>query len=99
MLFNTLPNKARSSVRFSFIFHQCSVVTSKLDPFYNLVLWYVILEHEDKNVSAELIWRLMVATIKMTIHIAQSKFYFHVQRSFKHTITYTYFSLLMWRIM
>ena len=51
----------------SLFFHECSVVTSKLDPNYNwfinsiniclfilLCVWYVILEHEDKNVRAEL---------------------------------------------
>ena len=47
-------------------------------------VWYVILEHEDKNVRAELTWRLLIATIKTPIHISQSKFYFHVQRSLKH---------------
>ena len=55
-----------------------------------LSVWYTILEHEDKNVRAELIWRLLVAIIKTPIHISQSKFYFHVQRSLKHTIIYTY---------
>ena len=49
---------------------------------------YVILEHEDKNVTAELIWRLLIATIKMPIHISQSKLSFHVQRSLKHTIKF-----------
>ena len=56
-------------------------------------MWYVILEHEDKNVRAELIWRVLIATIKMPIHISQSKFSFHVQRSLKHIIIYTYLSL------
>ena len=51
-----------------------------------------ILEHEDKNVRAELIWRVLIATIKTPIHI-QSNFSFHVQRSLKHTIIYTYLSL------
>ena len=56
-----------------------------------LSVWYVILEHEaDMETS--------VATIKTPIHISQSKFYFHVQRM-KHTIIYTYLSLLMWSIM
>ena len=32
------------------------------------------------------------------IHISQSKFSFHVQRSLKHTLLYTYLSLLMWSI-
>ena len=50
---------------------------------------YVILEHEDKNVRAELIWRVLIATIKTPIHISQSKFSFHMQRSLKHTIIYT----------
>ena len=54
-----------------------------------LSVWYVILEHEDKNMRAEL----------TPILISQSKFSFHVQRSLKHTITYTYLSLLMWSIM
>ena len=63
-----------------------------------LSVWYVILEHEDKNVRAELIWRVLIATIKTPIHISQSKFSFHVQRSLKHTIIYTYLSLLMWSI-
>ena len=49
-------------------------------------VWYVILEHEDKNVRAELIWRVLIATIKMPIHISQSKFSFHMQRSLKYTI-------------
>ena len=44
---------------------------------------YVILEHEDKNVRAELIWRVLIATIKTPIHISQSKFSF---QSLKHTI-------------
>ena len=44
-------------------------------------VWYVIHEYEDKNVRAELIWRLLMATIKIPIHISQSKFSFHVQRS------------------
>ena len=48
---------------------------------------YVILEHEDKNVRAELIWKVLVASIKTPIHISQSKFSFHVQRSLTHTIT------------
>ena len=61
-------------------------------------MWYVIIEHEDKNVRAELIWRLLIATIKTPIHISQNKFTFHVQRSLKHTIIYTYLSLLMWSI-
>ena len=56
-------------------------------------MWYVILEHEDKNVRAELIWRLLIATMKKSIHISYSKFYFHVQRSLKHTITYAYLYL------
>ena len=63
-----------------------------------LSVWYVILEHEDKNVRAELIWRLLIATIETPIHISQSKFSFHVQRSLKHTVIYTYLSLLMWSI-
>ena len=54
-----------------------------------LSVWYVILEHEDKNVRAELIWRVLIATIKMPIHISQSKFSFLMQRSLKHTIIYT----------
>ena len=41
----------------------------------------VILEHEDKNVRAELIWRVLIATIKTPIHISQSKFSF---QSLKH---------------
>ena len=51
-----------------------------------LSLWYVILEHEVKNVRAELIWRVLIATIKTPIHISQSKFSF---QSLKHTIIYT----------
>ena len=43
----------------------------------------VILEHEDKNVRAELIWRVLIATIKTPIHISQSKFSF---QSLKHSI-------------
>ena len=46
----------------------------------------VILEHEDKNVRAELIWRVLIATIKTPIHISQSNFSF---QSLKHTIIYT----------
>ena len=49
----------------------------------------VIIEHEDKNVRAELIWRVLIATIKTPIHISQSKFSFHMQRSLNHTIIYT----------
>ena len=49
-------------------------------------MWYIILEHEDKNVRAELIWRVLIATIKTPIHISQSKFSFYMQRSLKHTI-------------
>ena len=49
-------------------------------------VWYVILEHEDKNVRTELIWRVLIATIKTPIHISQSKFSF---QSLKHTIIYT----------
>ena len=52
-------------------------------------VWYVILEHEDKNVRAELTWRVLIATINTPIHISQSKFSFHMQRSLKHTIIYT----------
>ena len=52
-------------------------------------VWYVILEHEDKNVRAELIWRVLIATIKTPIHISQSKFSFYMQRSLNHTIIYT----------
>ena len=51
-----------------------------------LSVWYVILEHEDKNVRAELIWRVLIATIKTPIHISQSKCSF---QSSKHTIIYT----------
>ena len=51
-------------------------------------MYVCYVEHKDKNVRAELIWRLLIATTKMSIHIFQSKFYFHVQRSLKHTITY-----------
>ena len=43
------------------------------------------LEHDDKNVRAELVWRVLIATIKTPIHISQSKFSFHMQRSLKHT--------------
>ena len=46
----------------------------------------VILEHEEKNVRAELIWRVLIATIKTPIHISQSKFSF---QSLKHSIIYT----------
>ena len=56
-----------------------------------LSVCYVILEHEDKNVRAELIWIVLIATIKSPIHISQSKFSFHMQRSLKHTI-------IMWSI-
>ena len=49
----------------------------------------VILEREDKNVRAELIWRVLIATIKTPIYISQSKFSFHMQRSLKQTIIYT----------
>ena len=55
----------------------------------SVCVWYVILEHEDKNVRAELTWRVLIATIKTPIHISQSKFFFHMQRSLKHTIIYT----------
>ena len=48
-----------------------------------LSVWYVILEHEDKNVRAELIWRVLIATIKMPIRISQSKFSFHNAKKFE----------------
>ena len=41
----------------------------------------VILENEDNNAREELIWRLLIATMKTSIHISQSKFYYHVQRT------------------
>ena len=44
-------------------------------------MWYVIIEHEDKNARAELIWRLLIATMMTSIPISQSKFYFHEQRT------------------
>ena len=47
-----------------------------------------LLEHEDKNVRAELIWRVLIATIKTPIHISQSKFSFHMQRSAKKLETH-----------
>ena len=47
----------------------------------SLSVWYVILEHEDRHVRAELIWRLLIETIKAPIHIC---FCFYVQRSLKH---------------
>ena len=47
-----------------------------------MCVWHVILEHEDKSARAELIWRLLIATVKMSIHISQSKYYFHVQRTY-----------------
>ena len=48
-----------------------------------LCVWYVILEHEDKNVRAELIWRHLIATIKTPIHISQTKIYnIHIVVSF-----------------
>ena len=44
------------------------------------------------HVRAELVCRLLIATIKTLIHISQRKFYFHVQRNLKHTIIlYTLF--------
>ena len=51
-----------------------------------LSVWYVILEHEDKNVRAELIWRVLIATIKTPIHISQSKFSFHVRKMYMKRI-------------
>ena len=54
-----------------------------------LSVWYIILEHEDKNVRAELIWRVLIATIKTPIHNSQSKFSFYIQGRLKHTIIYT----------
>ena len=45
-----------------------------------------VIEHEDKNVRAELIWIVLIAKIKTPIHISQSKFSF---QSLKHTIIYT----------
>ena len=45
-----------------------------------LCVWYIILEHEDKNARAEQIWRFLIATMKTSIHISQSKFNFHVLR-------------------
>ena len=39
-----------------------------------MCVWHVILEYEDKSARAELIWRLLIATIKTPIHISQSKF-------------------------
>ena len=52
-------------------------------------VWYLILEHEGKNVRAELIWRVLITAIKTPIHISRSKFSFHMQRSLKHAIIYT----------
>ena len=49
-----------------------------------LSVWYVILEHKDKNVTAELIWRLLIAKIKTPIHISQSKFYFRAKKFESH---------------
>ena len=43
-------------------------------------LWYVILEHEGKNVWEELIWRVLIATIKTPIHISKGRFTIHVIR-------------------
>ena len=47
-----------------------------------MCVWYAILGHEDKNARAELI---LIATMKTSIHISQSKFNFHVERSLKPT--------------
>ena len=44
----------------------------------SLSVCFVIHEHEDKNVRAELMWRFLIATMKTSIHIFQ---YFHVQRT------------------
>ena len=55
----------------------------------SLSVRYVLLEHEDKNVRAVLIWRVLIVTIETPINISQSKFSFHMQRSLKHTIIYT----------
>ena len=41
-----------------------------------LSMLYVILEHEDKNVRVELIWRLLISTIKTPIHILRVNFIF-----------------------
>ena len=46
-----------------------------------LSVWYVIIEHEGKNVRAELIWRVLIATIKTPIHISQSKWKFETHHS------------------
>ena len=48
---------------------QSSAFLSSVHPSLSKILnsalvWYVILEHEDKNVRAELIRRLLIATIK-----------------------------------
>ena len=38
----------------------------------------VILEHEDKIVRAELIWRVLIATIKTPIHFLRVSFLFKI---------------------
>ena len=54
----------------------------------SLSVWYVILEREDKNVRAELM-ESSDNNNKDTHSYFQSKFSFHMRRSFKHTILYT----------
>ena len=39
-----------------------------------MCVWYVILEHEDKNTWAELIWRLLIATMKTFIFLRVTLF-------------------------
>ena len=51
-------------------------------------MWHVIIEHEDNIARAVLIWRFLIATMMVFIHMSRCKFYFHVQRSLKHTIKY-----------
>ena len=50
-----------------------------------LCVWYVILQHEDKNVREDLIWRLLIETTKTSIHIYQSKFIFMCKEHTIHT--------------
>ena len=49
-----------------------------------LSVWYVILEHEDKNVRTALIWRLLIAIIKTPIHILRVSFFSRAKKFKTH---------------
>ena len=72
--------------KFNCLFILSYYIVSLLDLVYFLFSYVNIRMIENKNVRAELIWRVLIATIKTPIHISQSKFSF---QSLKHTTIYT----------